>query len=111
MSEMFSWMADETVDIANIECLCWVDENLENHEDFICLPSPSSTNAEHLELNVSEGKRQCYDEAANNGIAKRLKGLNPKVLVVHCFGNFLNLSLPDFINKVKPMKDAFETGK
>ena len=92
-------MADEFADIASTEqleiFLSWVDENLETHEDFICLSPPRSTNAEHLELRVSEGKGQSYDGAATmmgtkNGGAKRFRDLNPKMLVVHCFGHVLN---------------------
>ena len=37
----FKIMADECADVTNEEqlviCLCWVDENLEVHEDFVGL--------------------------------------------------------------------------
>ena len=45
---MFTLMADETADVANIEqlviCIRWVDEQLNAHEEFIGLhPIPDTT--------------------------------------------------------------------
>ena len=46
-----------------------------------------------------------------NGVAQECKDWNPKVLVIHKFGYVLNLSVSDFIDKAKPMKNVFNTGK
>ena len=39
VSGCYSIMADESLDISNVEqfviCICWVDNMLEPHEDFI----------------------------------------------------------------------------
>lgn len=47
-----------------------------------------------LGLSISEGKGLCYYGAttmmgAKNGVAKRFKYLNSKILVVHCFEHLL----------------------
>ena len=67
-----------------------------------------------LGLSVSEGKGKCYDEVATimgakYGVTKRFKDLNPKMLVVHCFGDLRGLSVSDSVNKVKSMKNIFNT--
>ena len=43
---------------------------------------------------------------AKNVVAKILKGLNPKMFVVHCFEHVLDLSVSDFFNKVDSMKNT-----
>ena len=62
-------------------------KKLETHKIFIGLHFLKWTNAE---LKTLEGQC-CYGATAmmgtKNGVAKRFKDLNPKTVVVYCFGH------------------------
>ena len=49
-SVFYTIMADETADVSNKEqlviCICWVDENLITHEDFIGMHPIKRTTAD-----------------------------------------------------------------
>ena len=69
---MFTLMADETADLANIEelviCIRWVDEQLNAHEEFIGLhPIPDTTaNTIVSVLKVSIKVLKLSDKADND---------------------------------------------
>ena len=73
-------MADECSDVANKEqftiCIRWVDQDLQDHEDFIGLYEVESISADCLTqaikdtllqvgLKISGCRGQCYDGALN----------------------------------------------
>ena len=130
-AKIYSVMADETADVSNTEqlviCIRWVDDQLGVHEEFIGLHSIMGTDADQivavikdvllrLDLNVVDARGQCYDGAASmmgcrSGVATQLKRINPKMLVVHCYGHALNLAIGDMIKNVQPLKNTLDTAQ
>ena len=124
----FTVMIDETTDQSNREqvvlVLCWVDETLEAHEEFIGLYMTSSITADYLvsiikgtllrmNLKIEHCRGQCYDGAstmsgAKNGVAKQISTDEPRAVYTHCYGHALNLSVGDCIKQCKVMKTAVE---
>ena len=103
--------------MANIEelviCLRWVDENLYSHEKLIGLQPLKGTSADdvfsiikdvllRLGLKGCEAGGQCYDGGCKSGVTARFKEINPKMLLIHCFGYGLNLAA------VKQMKGTLK---
>ena len=116
-TSFYTIMADETTDCANKEqfvvCFCWVDSELEVHEDFVGLRDVKSTDAEtlsaelkdvlvRLHLSPSKMRGQCYDGAScmadvKSGVAVRLSREEPRAVYTHCYGHVLSLACSDAI--------------
>ena len=127
-AKFFTIMADELADISNKEqlvvCIRWVDDDLTTHEEFIGLHPLKDTSSKAIfdvlsdailrsGIKISDGRGQYYDGAAamsgaKNGVAKKFKEQNPKMLYTHCYGHALNLTVKDTCTKVRSMKDCFE---
>ena len=92
-----SIMADESSDISNVEqfviCIHWIDNMLEDHEDFIGLHGVNIASAKNLSLILKD-------------IILRL-GLNS--LVVHFFCRSLSLGCSDTIKNCTLMKNLLDT--
>ncbi len=127
-SACYSIMADECTDVANNEqftiCIRWVDEKLEDHEDFIGLYKVDNISAESLthaikdtlvrmNVSLSQCRGQCYDGASNmsgsrNGVAAKLALEEKCALYTHCYGHALNLAVSTTMKKSKVCCDAME---
>ena len=120
-------MADECADITNEEqlviCFCWVDENLEVHEDFVGLHPLCGTKADttvkvildtiqRMGLKIKNTRGQCYDGVSTmarikNGVAAKIKLMNKAALYTHCYGHALNLAVNDCIRNTKDLSDVW----
>ena len=84
---MFTLMADETADVANIEQLVisirWVDEQLNAHEEFIGLhPIPDTTaNTIVSLLKVSIKVLKLFDKIDNDLTQKTRTGFNIQMIM------------------------------
>ena len=100
-----SVMIDETTDISKKEqvmlCLCWVNKELEAHEEIIGLHQVESTASTVLvgaihdvfnSLTISKSRGQCYDQG------------NVYSLLWSCS----NLACGDAVNKCELMRDALD---
>ena len=116
-------MADECTDIANKEqftiCLRWIDDNLDDHEDFIGLYQVDSIGANslvraimdtliRLNLSISDCRGQCYDGASNmsgckNGVATQIIANEKWEIFIHCHAHAFNLAVGDCIKKVQDL--------
>ena len=90
-------------------CLCYVDDNLEVHEELIGLYSLKSTSADvvvtaikdillHMNLTINNRHDQCYDGGSNmsgaqSGVATTLTDLESRALYTHCYEHALNLAI------------------
>ena len=130
-AKFFTIMADESADISNKEqlvvCIRWVDDDLTAQEEFIGLHPLKDTSSKaifdvlsdailRLGIKISDGRGQCYDGAeamsgAKNGVAKKFKEQNPKILYIHCYGHAVNLAVKDTCTKVRSMKDCFDIAR
>ena len=125
----YSIMVDECTDSSNKEqlvlCFRWVDENLEDYEDFLGLYQIASLSSDtivaaikdtllRLNLSLSRCRGQCYDGASNmtgrkNGVAKQIQDEEKRAVFCHCYGHSLNLAASDAIKGCKLMSDALNT--
>lgn len=126
----YTIMVDEkTIDLSNTEqtvlCLCYVDNNLEVHEELIGLYSLESTSADvvvtpikdillHMNLTINNRHGQCYDGGSNmsgaqSGVATTLTDLESRALYTHCYEHALNLAIQDVVKGVKVMEDTLDT--
>lgn len=99
-----------------------MDENLTVYEDMVGLYETSTTDAAtltaiiedvvlRLNLSFDNLRAQCYDGASNmsgihTGVQKRILGLQPKALYVHCRNHVLNLALQDAASSVRCVRDV-----
>ena len=122
-SQYYSITADECSDIATKEqftiCLRWVDDNLDDHADFIGLYQVDSIGANslvqaikdtliRLNLPISDCRGQCYDGASNmsgckNGVATQIIADEKQTIFIHCHAHALNLAVGDCIKKVQDL--------
>lgn len=127
-SACYSVMADECTDASNKEqftiCMRWVDEELQDHEDFIGLYQVDSIDSNALtdaikdvlirmNLTILKCRGQCYDGAANmsgskNGVAARLLAEEKRALYTHCYGHALNLAVGTTLKQSKVCRDAMD---
>ena len=114
-------MVDETTDAgAEEQCvvvICWVDNGLQAHEDFIGMYVTASTDANsivaiikdalmRMNLSLAQCRGQCYDGAAvmqgrRNGVAVQILQVEPRALYTHCYYHSLNLACQDVISPLK----------
>ena len=124
----YTLMADECTDISNKEqftiCIRWVDEDLEDHEDFIGLYEVPTIDANTLVqairdtllrmgLSVSQCRGQCYDGASNmsgkkTGVATRILSQEKRAIYTHCYGHALNLAVSNTIKQSQICNEALE---
>ena len=127
-SHCFSIMTDECTDCSNKDQFTinirWVDNHLNNHEDFIGLYQVSTIDAGSLvtaikdvlirmNANVSDCRGQCYDGASNmrgakNGVAAIIRKEKSRALYTHCYGHSLNLAVADTVKQSKVCRDALD---
>ncbi len=127
-SACYSIMADECTDASNKEqftiCMRWVDEELQDHEDFIGLYQVDSINSSALtdaikdvlirmDLTMLKCRGQCYDGAANmsgsrNGVAAQLLAEENRAIYTHCYGHALNLAVGTTLKQSKVCRDAMD---
>ena len=110
-----SIMCDEATDVKNLSelvvCLCWVDDELEAHDEFISLINMPKTDADfivwelnnvllgmHLKLNKCRG--QCYDRCSTmsgskSRVAVQIKSEEERALYTHRYAHSINLSVGD----------------
>jgi hypothetical protein len=125
----YTIMADECTDVANKEqftiLIRWIDENLEDHEDFVGLYEMATIDANSLvaaikdtllrmNIQLSNCRGQCYDGASSmsgskTGVATQIAREEERALYLHCFGHSLNLAVADSVKKSKVCFDALET--
>ena len=113
-SDFFSIMVDESSDVLNREqivfCVCWVDEDLHSHEDFIGLYEMEKTDATtmvniiikdiflRLGLDKTKLRGQCYDGCSTmmgekKGVATLIKrDVQALALPTHCYAHSLKLA-------------------
>ena len=128
-SHCFSIMADECTDCSNKEQFTinirWVDEHLNEHEEFIGLYQVSTIDAESLvsairdvllcmNAKVADCRGQCYDGASNmsgarKGVAAIITQEESRALYTHCYGHALNLAVADTVKQSKVCRDALDT--
>ncbi len=128
-SHCYSIMADECTDVANKEqftiCIRWVDDDLQDHEDFIglyevetidanCLVHAIKDTLLRMSLDVAKCRGQCYDGASNmrgtkSGVASRFIAEEKRAVYTHCYGHALNLAVGDTIKQSKVCCEALET--
>ena len=122
-------MADESTDASNIEqlviCICWVDKEMTVCEEYIGLMPVTQINADiivvyikdvllHMNFRIQDARGQCYDgcstmTGSKNGIARQIKKLIKKCLLVHCYCHLLNLAVRDTIKNIPLLKDTLDT--
>ena len=122
-------MADETADVSTTEqlvnCLWWVDDHLQAHEEFIGMKPIPDTKADtivreikhilfRMNLCIEDPRGACFDGAATmagskTGAVTQLGSLNGNILFTHCYGHALNLVVKDACSKVNCLKETFET--
>ena len=127
-SACFTIMADECSDVANKEqftiCIRWVDQDLQDHEDFIGLYEVESISADCLTqaikdtllrvgLKISGCRGQCYDGASNmsgikNGVATQIAKEEKRAVYTHCYAHALNLAVGNTIKRSKVCSDALD---
>ena len=125
-SHCFSIMADECTDCSNKEQFTinirWVDQNLNEHEDFLGLYQVSTIDAKNLvcaikdvlirmNANLSDCRGQCYDGAsrgAKKGVAAIIRQEESRTLYTHCYGHSLNLAVADTVKQSKICRDALD---
>ena len=73
-----------------------------------------------MDIPLTDCRGQCYDGASNmvgakTGVATRIKEIEPRALLTHCYGHALQLAVSDTIRAIKLMRDildaAFEMHK
>ena len=121
----YTIMADECTNISNKEqftiCIRWVDEGLEDHEDFIDLYEVPTIDADTLvhaillrmSLSVSQCRGQCYDGASNmsgkkSGVATQILSEERKAIYTHCHGHALNLAVSTTMKQSQICNEALE---
>lgn len=102
-------MINKTTDQSNKEqvvlVLCWVNEKLEAHEEFIGLYMTSSITADllvsvikdtplRMNLKIEHCQGKCYDGAtamsgAKNGVAKQISTDESCAVYTHCYRHAL----------------------
>ena len=128
-SSVFAAMMDEATDVSTTEqvviAFCWVDENLDDHEDFVGLYSTAFLDANSLiaifnnvllrfNLSIERCRGQCYDGASvmkghKISVATQLAQMESRAVYTHCPGHSLNLAYQDSICEVKVLRDALDT--
>ena len=128
-AKYFSLMADEVTDVSNREqvaiCIRWVDIDFQPHEEFIGLKKANTIAGVKLvvilkdsllrmNLNISDCRGQCYDEAANmcgvrNGVATQNSWEESRAIFVHCYGHALYLATGDCIKRNSIPRDTLDT--
>ena len=122
-------------DVSNHEqlviCIRWVGHNFEPHEDMIRFYQIEDNKTEtsfksikdvlnRMDIPLTDCSGQCYDGASNmvgakTGVATRIKEIEPRALLTHCYGCALQLAVCDTIKAIKLMRDtldaAFEVNK
>ena len=122
-------------DVSNHEqlviCIRWVGHNFEPHEDMIRFYQIEDNKTEtsfksikdvlnRMDIPLTDCRGQCYDGASNmvgakTGVATRIKQIEPRALLTHCYGCALQLAVCDTIKAIKLMRDtldaAFEVNK
>ena len=124
----YTIMCDETTDSANkgqlVICLSWVDEFLDDHEDFIGLYEIPNTKAEVILsvikdtlLRFNSGFSRCcgqYNDGVTNmsgcksGVATSITAIDSRALFTHCYGHSLNLAVGDTIKGIKLLADVLD---
>lgn len=128
----FALIVDETEDISRVEqvslCIryCKVDKcDVTVQERFLgFLETPSTTGEALTQLLIQELSRlglpieklraQAYDGASNmsgqyQGVAARIKRIQPKAPYVHCHSHLLDLAVASACQKVTPLRNALGT--
>ena len=98
----------------------WIDEVLEDHEDYIGLYETATIDANShvaatqdtlLRMNIQLGdcRGQCYDGASSmsgskTGVATQIAREEERALYLHCFGHSLNLAVADSVTVTTSMK-------
>ena len=120
-SGAFTLMCDECKDISNKEqltiCFRWVDQNLNDHENFIGLYQVNNIQAEtltgsikdtllQLQIDLSMCQGQCYDGASNmsgtkNGVAAQITTTEKRAVYMHCYAHALNLAVSYTVKQSK----------
>ena len=128
-SGCYSIMTDESSNISSVQqfvnCIRWVDNVFEPHEDFIGLHAVEIANTKNLSqilkdilrlgLNRELLRRQCYDGCRTmmgkvSGVAQIIEqGISHRGLVVHCFCHSLSLACRDTIKNGTLMKNSLNT--
>ncbi len=128
-SHCFSVMADECTDCSNKEQFTinirWIDQHLNEHEDFIGLYQVSTIDAASLvsairdvllrmNAKVADCRGQCYDGASNmsgarKGVAAMITKEESRAIYTHCYGHALNLAVADTVKQSKVCGDALDT--
>lgn len=127
-TKFISIMADESVDCSNKEqlviCLRWVDNSLQPHEDFLGLYQIQNIEADTIfnairdvfqrfNISLDRVRGQCYDMAAamagsKNGVATKIRSIQPAAVYMHCYGHALNLACSDAIKRCAPIQNALD---
>ena len=127
-ADFYSMMCDEATDVKNVSqlvvCFCWVDDNLDAHDEFIGLKDMPSTDAEsivrelkdvllrmHLKLEKCSG--QCYNGCSTmsgfkNGVAVQIKREEQRALYTHCYKHSINLAVGDTMKVYPVLKDTID---
>jgi len=121
-------MCDECTDISNKEqltiCFRWVDQNLNDHENFIGLYQVNNITAAtltgsikdallQLQIDLSMCRGQSYDGASNmsgakNGVAAQITTTEKGAVYMHCYAHALNLAVSYTVKQSKVCCEALE---
>ena len=122
-------MADEVTYAANHEqfvlCLCWVNDDLNPHEEFIGLQSVPNIAADTLvavirdvlirmNLSITNYRGQCYYGASNmvgakSRVATQIKNYEPRGILTQCYGYALQLAVGDTVKGIKLLGNTLDT--
>ena len=67
-------------------------------------------------LSFTKVREQCYDMPASmsgskNGVAVKIRSLEPRAVYTHCYGHALNLACSDAIKRCPLLQDALDVSK
>ena len=118
----YTLIADEVTDCSNKEQfvigLRHVDNDLTPHDDFIGQYQLSNTCLKNvltrMNLSIRNCRGQCCDGASNmvgakKGVATEIQKIQPRAILTHCYGHFLQLTVGDTVKQIKILRDMFDT--
>ena len=105
-------------------CIRWINHNFEPHEDMIAFYQFEDIKSETLfnsikdamnrmDIPLTDCRGQCYDGASNTVAAKtdvvrRIKKIESRALLTHCYGHAIQLAVDDTIKAIKLMRDTLD---
>ena len=126
--DFYSIMCNESTDVKIVSelvvCSCWVDYELEAHDEFIGLKNMLNTDVDsivrdlkdillRMHLKLNKGRRECYDGCSTmsglkSGVDKQIKSKEERALYTHCYVHSINLAVGDKMKVYSVLKDTID---